>query len=95
MVPTEIYKEGGVAMNCKDCEHCRTSHVLGSNWSQKRCDMADNRFVCYSTKPIKTHPRWCPMKKCKKELDNIEEQEYEKQFEEEMMRLQPELFEDN
>lgn len=50
-------------MNCKDCEHCRTSHVPGFQWSELRCGKADGQFVCYSTHPIKTHPRWCPLVK--------------------------------
>lgn len=80
-------------MNCKDYKHLIPQNPKDPD--VMCCEWMDNKFVCSSSYHIKTHPRWCPLKKYKKELDNIEEQEYEKQFEEEMMRLQPELFEDN
>lgn len=60
MVPTEIYKEGGVAMNCKDCKHLIPQDPKDPD--VMCCEWMDNKFVCSSSYHIKTHPRWCPLR---------------------------------
>ena len=64
--------EGNEAAKCKECQYflARTKYVF-------YCQLADHYGCSMYQDEDREHPRWCPMKKCKKELDNIEEQEKE------------------
>lgn len=60
MVPTEIYKQGVIEMNCKDCKHLIPQNPKDPD--VMCCEWMDNKFVCSSSYHIKTHPRWCPLR---------------------------------
>ena len=53
---------------CTECEYCKLSEMSSGGWQEMQCGLADDRLICYkvklcyASKPIKTHPRWCPLR---------------------------------